>query len=209
MEDEYYTLAETARGCYREKGSRFLAFGFPVYNESTIKNILASYRKEYHDARHLCYAYRLSGDRESIGMHDDGEPPGTAAKPLSNLLIINNLTNVLILVVRYFGGVRLGTGRLAQSYRASAADMLAGARIIKRYHEDTFRLSFPYAAMQGVMKIIKDEHLTPVHQAFGETCGMTVSIRKSRSEALRSKFMAAGYIRVEQLTASACNSQDE
>ncbi len=124
MDDSYKTLESPAEGTYREKGSRFLAFGFPVQNEEEIRNILASLRKKYHDARHHCYAYRLGTTGEAYRVNDDGEPSGTAGKPILGQLLSNNLTHVLVVVVRYFGGTLLGTGGLITAYRSATADMI-------------------------------------------------------------------------------------
>ena len=128
MDDSYKTLENPAEGIYREKGSRFLAFGYPVHNEEEIKIRVAALRKKYHDARHHCYAYRLGPAGETYRVNDDGEPSGTAGKPIYGQLLSNNLTNVLVVVVRYFGGTLLGTGGLITAYRSATSDMLAACR---------------------------------------------------------------------------------
>jgi uncharacterized YigZ family protein len=188
MDDSYKTLEGPAEGTYREKGSRFLAFGFPVQNEEDVRNIVAALRKKYHDARHHCYAYRLGQAGETYRVNDDGEPSGTAGKPIHGQLLSNNLTNVLVVVVRYFGGTLLGTGGLITAYRSATADMLTQANIITRLVEVKVRLSFPYDMLNSVMKILKEESLVPGEADYNTMCTMVIRVRASMLERLTGRI---------------------
>jgi uncharacterized YigZ family protein len=179
MDDSYKTLEGPAEGMYREKGSRFLAFGFPVQNEEEIRNIIAGMRKKYHDARHHCYAYRLGPTGEAYRVNDDGEPSGTAGKPIYGQLLSNSLTHVLVVVVRYFGGTLLGTGGLITAYRSATADMIVHAKVVVRIVEVKVRLRFPYDMLNAVMKILKEESILPGDADYNTMCTLVVKIRAS------------------------------
>ena len=179
MDDSYKTLEAPAEGIYKEKGSRFLAFGYPVKNEDEIRNILGGMKKKYHDAKHHCYAYRLGYNGDTYRVNDDGEPSGTAGKPIYGQLLSNNLTNVLVVVVRYFGGILLGTGGLITAYRSASTDMLTHARVIVRYAEVKVRLFFPYDMLNTVMKILKEESLSPSEADYNTMCTLMVKVRAS------------------------------
>jgi uncharacterized YigZ family protein len=176
VESTYKTIAEKAEGLYKEKGSRFLAFGFPVTDESGVKSILTSLRKKYHDARHHCYAYRIGTDPFRYRANDDGEPPGTAGKPIYGQIVSHELTNILIVVVRYFGGILLGTGGLVTAYRSAAASMIASASVTERSLTVTCFLTFPYSSFNGLMKIIKEEGIEYTHPVYENPCTLTVSV---------------------------------
>jgi uncharacterized YigZ family protein len=199
MDDSYKTLESPAEGTYRDKGSRFLAFGFPVRNEEEIRNILASLRKKYHDARHHCYAYRLGSTGETYRVNDDGEPSGTAGKPIHGQLLSNNLTHVLVIVVRYFGGTLLGTGGLITAYRSATADMLSHARIIVRLVEVKVRLSFPYDMLNAVMKILKEESLAPGEADYNTMCTLVVKVRASSLDKLTGRVKIIAGLQCESL----------
>jgi len=184
----YKTIAEKAEGLYKDKGSRFLSFGFPVSDESEIKSILTSLRKKYHDARHHCYAYRIGTDPFRYRVNDDGEPSGTAGKPIYGQIISHELTNVLIVVVRYFGGTLLGTSGLVTAYRSAAACMLEVATMIEKSIAVTCSLSFPYSSVNGVMKIIKEEGIEPIHPIYDTTCSFTVAVPLSVFEGFSAKM---------------------
>jgi uncharacterized YigZ family protein len=193
MDDSYKTLESPAEGIYREKGSRFLAFGYPVCNEEEIKNQVAALRKKYHDARHHCYAYRLGPAGETYRVNDDGEPSGTAGKPIYGQLLSNNLTNVLVVVVRYFGGTLLGTGGLITAYRSATSDMLQHATIIIRLVQVKVRLNFSYDMLNPVMKILKEESLVPVTADYDSICTLIVNVRTSSLDRLLGRVkMIAG-----------------
>jgi uncharacterized YigZ family protein len=199
MDDSYKTLESSAEGTYREKGSRFLAFGFPVKNEEEIRNILAGLRKKYHDARHHCYAYRLGASGETYRVNDDGEPSGTAGKPILGQLLANNLSHVLVVVVRYFGGTLLGTGGLITAYRSATADMIAHAKIIVRLVELKMRLCFPYDMLNAVMKILKEESLSPVEAEYNSICTLVVKVRASSLDKLTGRFKMVAGLQYESL----------
>jgi uncharacterized YigZ family protein len=193
MDDSYKTIESPAEGAYREKGSRFLAFGFPVQNEEEIRDILAGLRKKYHDARHHCYAYRLGLTGETYRINDDGEPSGTAGKPIHGQLLSNNLTHVLVVVVRYFGGTLLGTGGLITAYRSATADMLSHANFVVRLVEVRVKLSFPYDMLNAVMKILKEESLSPGEADYNTMCTLVVKVRASSRDKLTGRLkMVAG-----------------
>ncbi len=179
MDDSYRTLEKPAEGVYRNKGSRFLAFGFPIRNEQEIKDILAGIRKKYHDARHHCYAYRLGSRNEVYRVNDDGEPSGTAGRQIYGQLLSHSLTNVLVVVVRYFGGTLLGTRGLINAYRISTADMLSGASIVTRLPEAGLKVNFPYEMLNPVMKVLKEEMLVPADPVYAGTCSMNLSVREA------------------------------
>ena len=181
MDDEYKTLEKQAEGMYREKGSRFLAFGYRVLTEDSAREIIASLKKKHHKARHYCYAYRLGMQEESCRMNDDGEPSGTAGKSIYNILLSMKMTNVLIVVVRYFGGILLGKNKLANAYKNAVLEMLSNARIITCHIEKAYRIKFPYRQLNDVMKIIKEENITPVQPLFENTCSFFINVRKSHS----------------------------
>jgi uncharacterized YigZ family protein len=190
MEDSYRTLEKPAEGSYRSKGSRFIAFGYPVKNEEEIKRILAELKKKYHDARHHCFAYRLGSSKDIYRTNDDGEPSGTAGKPIYRQILSHDLTDILIVVVRYFGGTLLGTGGLIIAYKSAAADMLERAHIISMYVEDDIELDFPYQILNGIMKILNEESVVPRQTNFNTQCSIRIGIRKSLSEKLIKRFEA-------------------
>lgn len=199
MDDSYKTLEGPAEGIYREKGSRFLAFGFPVENETDIRNILASLRKKYHDARHHCYAYRLGPSGESYRLNDDGEPSGTAGKPIFGQFLSGNLTNVLAVVVRYFGGTLLGTGGLIVAYRSATADMLSHATIIERLVEMKLRLIFSYDMLNAVMKILKEDSILPSGADYNTMCTMIVKVRLSSLDKFTGRVSMIPGLQVESI----------
>jgi uncharacterized YigZ family protein len=199
MEDSYKTLESSAEGTYREKGSRFLAFGFPVRNEEDIRKILAGLRKKYHDARHHCYAYRLGTTGETYRVNDDGEPSGTAGKPILGQLLSNKLTQVLVVVVRYFGGTLLGTGGLITAYRSATADMIANSKIVERLVEIKVRLVFPYDMLNAVMRILKEESLSPADSEYDTICTLLVKVRESAMVKLTGRLKMVAGLRYESL----------
>lgn len=157
FEDTYKTIVNKSEGIYREKGSKFIALAYPVKTESEIKEILATLRKEYFDARHHCYAYRLGWDYSAYRINDDGEPSGTAGKPIYGQLLSNELTNILIVVIRYFGGVKLGVSGLINAYKTAAIEAISAANIITNNVQDIMDISFGYEMMNKVMAILKSD----------------------------------------------------
>lgn len=187
-EDSYKTIEGTGEGYYSEKRSKFLAFAHYVEHADQAREIIDSYRKKYYDARHCCYAYVLGANRSVYRANDDGEPSSTAGKPILGQINSNNLTNILICVIRYYGGVNLGTGGLIVAYRAAAADAISHCKIVERLTEETVSFSFTYPMMNGVMRVIKDMGASIIKQQFEQTCEITLSIRKSLAEELRAKL---------------------
>ena len=188
MTDEYRTISGTSEGYYTEKRSKFLAFAHHVETIDEIKELLAYYRKKYYDARHVCYAYMLGSERLEFRANDDGEPSSTAGKPILGQINSNELTNILIVVVRYYGGVNLGTSGLIVAYREAASDAIAHATVEMRQVEEIVRYSFAYPQMNDVMRIVKDMNPRIVSQTFENTCEIVLSIRKSEAEQLKSKL---------------------
>lgn len=189
MTDEYKTITEIiGEGFYSEKRSKFLAFAHHVETIDEIKDILASYRKKYYDARHVCYAYVLGADKADFRANDDGEPSSTAGKPILGQINSYDLTNVLVIVVRYYGGVNLGTGGLIVAYRTAAADALDHATIETRLVEEVITYSFPYPMMNAVMRVIKEMQPRIVSQAFDNTCSISMSIRQEMAPILRDRL---------------------
>lgn len=186
--DEYKTLKTEGEGYYTEKRSKFLAFAHHVTSVEEIKDILAGYRKKYYDARHVCYAYMLGPERTEFRTNDDGEPSSTAGKPILGQINSNELTDILIVVVRYYGGVNLGTSGLIVAYREAAADAIAHSEIETCQVEETVTYSFAYPMMNDVMRIVKEMQPRIVSQTYDNTCEIQLSIRKSEAEMLRSKL---------------------
>ena len=188
MTDEYKTIQATSEGYYTEKRSKFLAFAHHVETVDEIKEILASYRKKYYDARHVCYAYLLGAARTEFRANDDGEPSSTAGKPILGQINSNELTDILIVVVRYYGGVNLGTSGLIVAYREAASDAIAHAEVVTRQVEEEIVWQFSYPQMNDVMRIVKEMQPRIISQSFDNTCEIRLRIRQSEAEALRSKL---------------------
>ena len=188
MTDEYRTIKTEGEGYYTEKRSKFLDFAHHVTSVEEIKDILAQYRKKYYDARHVCYAYMLGPERTEFRANDDGEPSSTAGKPILGQINSQELTDILIVVVRYYGGVNLGTSGLIVAYREAAADAIAHSEIETRQVEELVTYSFAYPMMNDVMRIVKEMQPRIVSQTYDNTCEIQLSIRKSEAEMLRNKL---------------------
>lgn len=188
MTDEYKTIVATSEGYYTEKRSKFLAFAHHVETHDEVKDIIASYRKKYYDARHVCYAYMLGPQRTDFRANDDGEPSSTAGKPILGQINSSELTDVLIVVVRYYGGVNLGTSGLIVAYREAAADAIGHAAVETRQVEEEIAYTFAYPQMNDVMRIVKEMQPRIVSQTFDNTCEIRLRIRQSEAEMLRSKL---------------------
>ncbi len=186
--DEYKTISSTSEGYYTEKRSKFLAFAHHVDTVDQVKDIIAGYRKKYYDARHVCYAYMLGPERQDFRANDDGEPSSTAGKPILGQINSNELTDILIVVVRYYGGVNLGTSGLIVAYREAAADAIAHATVETRQVEELVKYSFSYPQMNDVMRIVKDMNPRIISQTYDNTCEIVLSIRKSEAEELRQRL---------------------
>lgn len=179
MDDIYKTIATECTGIFKDKGSKFLAFAYPVKSEAEVKEILSRLRKEHHSARHHCYAWRMGTETIQFRSNDDGEPSSTAGKPILGQLLSSNITNTLIVVVRYFGGTLLGVSGLINAYRNAAADALANAIIVQKTIEKNCLLYFSYNEMSDVMNLIKQEDLNVVSTRFEEKCELAFSVRKN------------------------------
>ena len=190
VEDQYHTISENSvgEGYYTEKRSKFLAFAHHVETVEEVKSIVSAYRKQYYDARHCCYAYMLGPEQKEFRANDDGEPSSTAGKPILGQINSAGLTDILIVVIRYYGGVNLGTGGLIVAYRTAAADAIANATIEVRQVEETIKYDFTYPMMNDVMRIVKEMQPQVVDQQFDNTCSITLRIRKREAEQLRSRL---------------------
>lgn len=191
MTDEYKTITDhIGEGFYSEKRSKFLAFAHHVNDVEDVKRLVAEYRKKYYDARHVCYAYVVgkTGDDCVTRSSDDGEPSGTAGKPMLTQLVSNGLHDVMAVVVRYFGGVLLGTGGLVVAYRSAMEDALHNARIVEKTVEDEITVEFEYEKMNSIMKVVKDNSLKIVSQQFDLKCSVTVLVPKSKMAMVKAKF---------------------
>lgn len=186
--DSYKTIKSLAEGTYSEKRSKFLAFAIPVSSLDEVKLYVAEYQKKYYDARHCCYAYMLGHERLEFRANDNGEPSGTAGKPILGQINSNELTNILIIVVRYFGGIKLGTSGLIVAYKAAAAEAIAAAEIIEKTVDEDVVFSFEYPFMNDVMRIVKEENPEIVSQGYDTDCVMTLRIRKDSMPKLKARL---------------------
>lgn len=187
--DSYKTIQGLSEGYFSEKRSRFISYAIPVRSVDEIKEWIAKYRKEYYDARHVCWAYMLGPERNEFRANDDGEPSSTAGKPILGQINSNELTDILIVVIRYFGGIELGTSGLIVAYRTAAAEAIAAATIEERTVDEDITIVFEYPFLNDVMKIIKDMHPQIVSQTFEMTCEMTLRIRQSEIDVLKSRLL--------------------
>ncbi|MCX6248323.1 MAG: YigZ family protein [Bacteroidetes bacterium] len=188
FDDTYQTISSASQGIYKEKGSKFIAHAFPVSTEENVKTHLALLRKEYHDARHHCYAYCLGADKSAWRVNDDGEPSGTAGKPIFGQIQSNDLTDILIVVIRYFGGIKLGIPGLINAYRSATKEALGQASIVTRTVEEVYEVFFEYPMMNDVMRIVKEEHADILGQEFENACKIRFSIRRSLGMKITSRI---------------------
>ena len=187
--DTYLTILNPSQGTYSQLRSKFLAFAYPVKTEDEVKQHVVAIQKKYYDARHACYAYMLGADRQRFRANDNGEPSGTAGKPILGQINSNNLTDILIVVVRYFGGIKLGTSGLIQAYRAAAAEAIQAATIVEKTVDGTIDIAFPFPAMNAVMKVVKDIEPQIVDQGYADdNCTMKLTIRQSQMPVLKSRL---------------------
>ncbi len=186
--DVYRTIKADAEALFKEKSSKFLCFAYPVSTEEQIRERLEVLYKKYYDATHHCYAWRLGPRGETFRANDDGEPSSTAGKPILGQLLSHEITDCLIVVVRYFGGTKLGVSGLIEAYKTSAAEVIAAAKVVERTVDDRIEVRFSYMAMNEVMKVIKDLQPKIVEQCFDNLCTMTLTIRQSLSEQLLTRL---------------------
>lgn len=177
ISDTYFSIGSASEGLYKDKGSRFIAFALPVETEDEVKSAVSDIRKKYHDARHHCYAYRIGKDGERYRANDDGEPSGSAARPILGQIDSSGLSDVLVVVVRYFGGIKLGIPGLINAYRSATADALGKADRITKIAGGWYRLGFSYGNLPSVMKVLKDMGLPQRAQNFGNDCSIEVRVR--------------------------------
>ena len=182
IEDSYKSVAGPSEGLFKDNGSRFIALAYPVETEEQVKEIVSSLRKEYHDARHHCYAYRIGLKGDVWRASDDGEPSGSAGRPILGQIDSLGLSDVLVVVVRYFGGIKLGIPGLIRAYKTSTADALANATVIPKIASRNYRIGFDYLNMNAVMKVLKDLDLPVKEQNFGESCTLVTRVRLSQVE---------------------------
>lgn len=184
MGDTFYTLASPGEGIYREKMSKFMAFALPVDTVEGAREIINEYTNRFHDARHVCWAYMIGASRTTFLSSDNGEPSGTAGKPILGQINSFNLTNVVVIVVRYFGGIKLGTSGLIVAYREAAREAISAAPIIECHEQKTISFTFPYLSMEPVMRLVKNSEVNVLDQTFDNSCSMTISIRADHAPEL-------------------------
>lgn len=197
--DTYQTISIKSNGIYKEKGSKFISIAFPVNNIATIKTILEELKKEYYDARHICYAYRLGYEGEEYRINDDGEPSGTAGKPIYGQILSHEITNVLITVIRYFGGTKLGVSGLIHAYKAAAIDALKNNKREERIIYNTLNVVFAYPEMNVIMQVVKNNDLMVLSQDFKVQCSMHLAIRKREFERIYLQLKSIQNIKVEEI----------
>ena len=188
-DDTYKTISAAVDSCYTEKRSRFIAYAVPVRTVEEVKEQVDKFKKQYYDARHVCWAYMLGPERITFRSNDDGEPSGTAGKPILGQINSLGLTDLLVVVVRYFGGIKLGTGGLIVAYKTAAAEVLSIADIEERTVDEVITVQFEYPFMNGIMRIIKEDNPEVLSQSFDMNCEMTLRIRKSESDKLRNRLL--------------------
>ena len=188
MDDTFRTIIKSSEGLYKEKMSKFLSFAEPCTSAEEAKEIVAMYKKEYYDARHVCWAYMIGHQRLEFRSNDDGEPSGTAGKPILGQINSFNLTDLVVIVVRYFGGIKLGTSGLIEAYRTAAAEALSAADIVEKLIEDTLEVYFEYPLMGEAMRIVKEEGAKVLVQDFTIDCRLKLSLRKSLMPKMRDRF---------------------
>jgi uncharacterized YigZ family protein len=196
--DSYKTISEESKGLFKDRGSKFLSFAFPINSEEQVKDILQSLRKEYHDARHHCYAYRMGVEAIHYRVNDDGEPSGTAGKPIYGQIMSFELTNILVVVVRYFGGTLLGTSGLINAYRNATKDCLSVAKIVNRNIQSRLEIHFPYENMSAVMKVLKDEDASILEQKFDNNCAIIINIRKTHFDILYDRLQKITHVTLNE-----------
>lgn len=196
-EDTYKTIVALSEGIYTEKRSKFIAIALPVRTVEEVKAHLETYQKKYYDARHVCYAYMLGHERKDFRANDNGEPSGTAGKPILGQINSNELTDILIIVVRYFGGIKLGTSGLIVAYKAAAAEAIAAATVVEKTVDETVTFFFEYPFMNDVMRVVKEEEPEILEQSYDMDCRMTLRIRQSMMPKLRARLEKVETLRFE------------
>lgn len=198
--DTYKTINAVGEGSYKDKGSKFIGIACQVTSEEQVKEQLANIRNKYHDARHHCYAYLIGFDKSTSRFNDDGEPSGTAGRPIFGQINSRDLTNTLVVVVRYFGGTKLGVRGLINAYKAASSDALDQVKIVSKTVNEVFRVDFEYLLMNSVMKIIKDENLNVLSQDFQLKCTLDYKVRKSKADMVKDKFLKIKGLKINYLS---------
>lgn len=199
FDDTYKTLKVPAEGLFKDKGSKFLSYAYPISAETQVKDIVALLRSQHVKARHFCWALRLTPDRSIFKIQDDGEPSGTGGRPILNALLSADITNVLIVVVRYFGGTLLGVPGLINAYRTAANEAIVAAQIVVRTINDVYQISFPYESINDIMRIIKDQEPKVLSQEFDSQCVIKIEIRKSLLNQTLARLHKIDFIKIEYL----------
>jgi len=194
FEDTYKTISAPATGSYSEKRSKFLAYAFPVQTEAQVKERLTEIQKKHNDARHHCYAYILGPNKDAYRMNDNGEPSGTAGRPIHGQLMSKDLTNTLVIVVRYFGGIKLGVSGLQNAYKIAAKDALDAANIIEKTIDETYEVTFEYLQMNNVMQLMKDPFVTIISQQSDLNCTIRFSVRRREAERIVTALKKVGQV---------------
>jgi len=197
FEDTYLTIESVSEGIFRDRGSKFLGYAYPIASDQEIKNIIADLKKEHPKANHHCWAMRWSTDRAVFKLNDDGEPSGTAGRPILNTLLSKNITNVAVVVVRYFGGTLLGVPGLINAYKSATELALEEAKIIEKTVNDVYTIAFDYLQMNEVMRIIKDDSLQLLEQQFDNSCSIKVSIRKMQVNQVIAKLQKLTSVKIK------------
>jgi len=199
FDDAYRTIEFPSEGIFRDKGSKFIAYAYPIKTEDEVKPIISNLRSSHSKARHWCYAYRLSPDRSVFRINDDGEPSGTAGRPILNCLLSADLTNVLIVVVRYFGGTLLGVPGLINAYKTASLAALASSSVITKTVNDLYEVHFDYLQMNDVMKLVKEENLIVLNQQFDASCILKFEVRKMQLNQVLGKFEKMDQVKLKYL----------
>lgn len=197
FEDTYKTIAGPSEGIYREKGSKFIALAFPVESEAEVKEKLAEIQKQYFDARHHCYSYILGPNKDAYRLNDNGEPSGTAGRPIHGQLLSKDLTNTLVIVVRYFGGIKLGVSGLINAYKTAAKDALDHATIIEKTVDETYKVSFDYSVMNSVMQLLKDPYVSILGQGYEDRYLITFKTRRREADRIVTALKKINTVTVE------------
>ncbi|MBC8985252.1 YigZ family protein [Pedobacter sp. N36a] len=199
FDDTYKTISAPSEGLFKDRGSKFIAFAYPIRSEEEIKPILAQLRSEHGKARHFCWALRLSPDRAAFRIQDDGEPSGTAGRPILNAMLSADITNVLIVVVRYFGGTLLGVPGLINAYKSAAIEAIQAAEIVEKTVNDVYELTFDYLRMNDVMRLFKEEQLQILAQEFDNSCSIKFEVRKAQLNQVLGKIEKIDGIKLNYL----------
>jgi len=199
FDDNYKTITSKSEGFYKEKGSKFISFAIPVLNEADVKEFLEKTKKEYHDAKHVCFAYILGFDKSAYRMNDDGEPSGTGGRPIYGQLLSFDLTNTLVAVVRYFGGTKLGVSGLMNAYKTAAQEALNNAEIVTLKITDVYEIIYAYSVMNDVMRIMKEENLEQTASSFGLECRITFQVPKNNSIKIYEKLSRIENLKINYL----------